>query len=200
MLKNKRSLMVIKAIVRLLIALIVFFLIVIPACNKIRGIFFGQDAAKPGQIVGGLLEPVDGKACLLNFNKNHKAVDIRADCGTDVRAACGGRLESAGPGLSGDSVFGGTSSGGEEGLLLDNLQNCASGSKDWSDYRIFYGCIDFNNRLSRDVEQGDVIGTVGQCEKNSKEMSGCHLHFVLVEGALGGDGSTSACEYSPTAS
>ena len=41
MLKNKKAI-IIKALVRILIAVLILLLIVFPACNKIRGVFDGQ--------------------------------------------------------------------------------------------------------------------------------------------------------------
>jgi hypothetical protein len=137
-----------------------------------------------GQIVEGLLNPVEGGECLLNFNRDHKAVDITAECGTPVMAACDGRL-SGFFGLSDEPII----KAPEKGLDLDDLENCKDDDKDWSGYRIFYGCIDTDDTSTRSVKQGDIIGTVGECDREN----GCHIHFVLVDGALGGDGGVSAC-------
>ena len=184
MFKHKKSLMIIKSMMRLFIALLLLWVFV-GACNKVRDAFTGGDVHYDyGQIVEGLLNPVEGGECLLNFNRDHKAVDITAECGTPVMAACDGTL-SRFFGLSDEPVI----KAPEKGLGLDNLENCEDDDKDWSGYRIFYGCIDTNDISTRSVKQGDIIGTVGECDREN----GCHIHFVLVDGALGGDGGVSAC-------
>ena len=180
--------MIIKSMMRLFIALLLLWVFV-GACNKVRDAFTGGDVHYDyGQIVEELLNPVEGGECLLNFNKDHKAVDITAECGTPVMAACDGTL-SRFFGLSDEPVI----KAPEKGLDLDNLENCKDDDKDWSGYRIFYGCIDTNDILYTHfpifVKQGDIIGTVGECDREN----GCHIHFVLVDGALGGDGGVSAC-------
>ena len=200
MFKHKKSFIIIKSMMRLFIALLLLWVFV-GACNKVRDAFTGGDVHYDyGQIVEGLLNPVEGGECLLNFNKDHKAVDITAECGTSVKAACGGKVSSFGPGLTGDSVFGGTSSGGEEGLRIGDSSVTSGWSKledcgEWEDYQILYGCIDFDRSVIGDVVQkGDAVGTVGECENHPTEKKlGCHIHFVLVDGALGGDGGVSAC-------
>lgn len=193
---NKKAVeLSIKAIVRLIIALAVLFLVVFPACNKLRSYFFGE------QIIAGLLNPVEGGKCIMNFNEDHKAVDILSDCGNPVKAACSGTLSGFGPGLSGDPVFGGTSRGGSMGLHIDNLENCKDEDKDWSEYDIIYGCIDFEGRekmgfATRDVKQGEIIGTVGRCNAEPKTgEDGCHVHLVIRKGTLGGKDSVAACEH-----
>ena len=184
MFKHKKSLMIIKSMMRLFIALLLLWVFV-GACNKVRDAFTGGDVHyDSGQIVEGLLNPVEGGECLLNFNRDHKAVDITAECGTPVMAACDGRL-SGFFGLSDEPII----KAPEKGLDLDDLENCKDDDKDWSGYRIFYGCIDTNDISTRSVKQGDIIGTVGECDREN----GCHIHFVLVDGALGGDGGVSAC-------
>ncbi len=188
MFKHKKSLMIIKSMMRLFIALLLLWVFV-GACNKVRDAFTGGDVHYDyGQIVEGLLNPVEGGECLLNFNRDHKAVDITAECGTPVMAACDGRL-SGFFGLSDEPII----KAPEKGLDLDDLENCKDDDKDWSGYRIFYGCIDTNDILYThfpiSVKQGDIIGTVGECDREN----GCHIHFVLVDGALGGDGGVSAC-------
>ena len=54
--KNKKSIIVVKALVRIIIAVVVLFLIVIPACNKIRSLFIGGVGSGPYE---ELLKSVD---------------------------------------------------------------------------------------------------------------------------------------------
>ncbi|MFH0832583.1 MAG: M23 family metallopeptidase [Candidatus Aenigmatarchaeota archaeon] len=158
-----------------------------------------KEAEKTGQILGGVFNPVEGGKCLMNFNEKHRAVDITAPCGTPVKAACSGTIEGIGPGLTGDSVFGGTASGGSMGLRIYKLENCKDDKNDWSEYEFDYGCIDFEGReqgafKTRHIEKGEVIGTVGKCKAEADiGEDDCHVHLVLRKGKLGGEDSASAC-------
>lgn len=189
--KNKKGIIIsIIAVVRLVIALAVLFLVVFPACNKLKGYIFSE------QVVVGLLNPVeDGECVTESFNEDHKAVDILVDCGNPVKAACSGLLSGS------RAIFGGASTGDTMGLQIDHLENCKDEDNDWSEYVIKYGCVDFVGReedsfASRDVKQGDIIGTVGRCDAEANiGIDGCHVHFVLRKPTSGLPEYVSACEY-----
>ena len=116
--------------------------------------------------------------CDVRYSTKHKAVDISASCGTPVKAVCGGRLSTLGPGLTGDKVFGGKASGGSQGLQIEHNNKCDI--PELRGYRSFYGCIDILAGPG-DVEKDKIIGYVGTC---GAEPGGCHLHFGITKSEL----------------
>ncbi|MBI2076015.1 MAG: M23 family metallopeptidase [Candidatus Aenigmarchaeota archaeon] len=123
---------------------------------------------------------ISALSCTTPFRNDHKAADISSNCGTPVKAICGGRLSTLGPGLTGDKVFGGTAFGGKEGLEIEHKDICDL--KELRGYRSFYGCIEILDRKARNVKRGEVIGYVSTC--GAEKQAGCHLHFGITKGAL----------------
>lgn len=120
-----------------------------------------------GRIVKGLMNPVPGAICESTFSEDHKAVDISADCGTPVYAACGGKV-----GYIETQKFG-------KGVVVQHDNKCKDESNDWTGYSTYYG------RLSKitpsgitTLKQGDEIGEI---DDTGSAESGCHLHFVLFK-------------------
>src|SRR3989338_181491 len=73
---NKKAVeLSIKAIVRLIIALAVLFLVVFPACNKLRSYFFGADTGSFDTFVEGINEmSSDGDSFVLRLNEKSAVI------------------------------------------------------------------------------------------------------------------------------
>ncbi len=126
-------------------------------------------------------------ACARGFSAGHKAADVSASCGAPVRSFCSGQLSTIGPGLSGDPVFGGTASGGSEGLQIEHDDGC-----ELSDYRSLYGCVIIPDRKSRHVVKGEIIGYVSTC--GAEKEQGCHLHYAITKGAISAEEDPNICD------
>ncbi len=115
-----------------------------------------------------LINPIPNVVCdPASYTPSHRAVDIQADCRTEVKAACGGRLEYV------TGVF-----RGGQAAFIHHDESCNG----WSGYRTAYA-LDSADTRTRDVKQGEVIGTVRKYEGK------CQLHFAIIEeGRPLGDG------------